>query len=211
MADPKKAVTEAEDVAKDAWEKEQLKAALQGMPAHQRPLVSDPLTARRTWQVWHTARGQGIAQGPTTASPTELSLATLAQRLARNEGLLAQLKAEPVTEERLASLGRAVADLARQVDELAGESITPAELSVLPGLKLRRPIPIVVEESGEDVLARWVEPGITGIGESEGEAVESLAEIIVDVWHELSADGVKLSGNTRRMLAVIESYAAPSP
>ena len=112
--------------------------------------------------------------------------------------------------DRLAALEQAVSDLAEQVDEMAGEFVYPAELSVVPGLEVRRPIPIVVEESGDDVLARWVEPGITGIGESEGEAVASLADIIVDVWNELSADGVKLSGNARRMLAVIEFYAAPA-
>ena len=113
-------------------------------------------------------------------------------------------------EERLAELERAVADLGRQVGELADEAIYPAELSVLPELELRRPIPIVVEESADDVVARWIEPAITGLGRSEGEAVESLAEVIVEVWAELRSDGDRLSRNTRRMLSIIEAYVAPA-
>ena len=113
-------------------------------------------------------------------------------------------------EERLAELERAVADLGRQVAELADEAVYPAELSVLPGLELRRPIPIVVEESADDVVARWIEPAITGLGRSEGEAIESLAEVIVEVWAELRSDGDRLSRNTRRMLSIIEAYVAPA-
>ena len=111
-------------------------------------------------------------------------------------------------EQRLAELERAVTDLGRQVGELADEAIYPAELSVLPGLELRRPIPIVVEESADDVVARWIEPAITGLGRSEGEAIESLAEVIVEVWAELRSDGDRLSRNTRRMLSIIEAYVA---
>ena len=113
-------------------------------------------------------------------------------------------------EERLAELEGAVADLRRQVAELADEAVYPAELSVLPGLELRRPIPIVVEESADDVVARWIEPAITGLGRSEGEAIESLAEVIVEVWAELRSDGDRLSRNTRRMLSIIEAYVAPA-
>ncbi len=116
----------------------------------------------------------------------------------------------PSVEERLAELERAVTDLGRQVAEFADEAVYPAELSVLPGLELRRPIPIVVEESADDVVARWIEPAITGLGRSEGEAVESLAEVIVEVWAELRSDGDRLSRNTRRMLSIIEAYVAPA-
>ena len=113
-------------------------------------------------------------------------------------------------EERLAELERAVEDLGRQVGELTDEAVYPAELSVLPGLELRRPIPIVVEESADDAVARWIEPAITGLGRSEGEAVESLAEVIVEVWTELRSDDARLSRNARRMLSVIEAYVAPA-
>ena len=113
-------------------------------------------------------------------------------------------------EERRAELERAVEDLGRQVGEFADEAVYPAELSVLPGLELRRPIPIVVEESADDAVARWIEPAITGLGRSEGEAVESLAEVIVEVWTELRSDDARLSRNARRMLSVIEAYVAPA-
>lgn len=113
-------------------------------------------------------------------------------------------------EERLADLERAVEDLGRQIGDLADEAVYPAELSVLPGLELRRPIPIIVEESADDAVARWIEPAITGLGRSEGEAVESLAEVIVEVWTELRSDDARLSRNARRMLSVIEAYVAPA-
>ena len=88
-------------------------------------------------------------------------------------------------EERLAELERAVADLGRQVAELADEAVYPAELSVLPGLELRRPIPIVVEESADDVgraLDRARNHGTRP--NSEGEAIESLrrSHRLEDLW-----------------------------
>ena len=113
--------------------------------------------------------------------------------------------------ERLAALEQAVTNLGGQVSEMIEETITPAELSVLPGLKVLRPIPIVIEEGADDVIARWIEPGLTGVGGSEGEAIDSLAAVIVDVWTDLRSEDVRLAGNAGRMLAVIENYAAPAP
>lgn len=110
---------------------------------------------------------------------------------------------------RLESIEQAVKDIHRQVDEMSEETITPAELTVVPGLTVSRPIPIVLEASAEDVVARWVEPHIWGFGGSEGEAIESLAEIIAEVWDDLHDDDMRLSGNARRMRAVMESYVAP--
>lgn len=114
-------------------------------------------------------------------------------------------------EERLAALEQAVADLGGQVGEMTEETITPAELSVLPGLEVLQPIPIVIEEGADDVIARWIEPGLTGIGGSEGEAIDSLAAVIVDVWTDLRSGDVLRAGNAGRILAVIENYAAPTP
>ena len=118
--------------------------------------------------------------------------------------------AAATSDPRLDSIEQVVKDLHRQVGEMSEETITPAELTVVPGLHLHRPIPIVIEESAEDVLARWVEPGLTGIGGSEGEAIESLAAIILEVWKGLRADDVT-GRNAQRVLTVIENYAAPAP
>ena len=113
-------------------------------------------------------------------------------------------------EERLAALEQAVADVGGQVNEMTEETITPAELTVVPGLEVCRPIPIVLEEYAEDVLARWVEPHIWGLGGSEGEAIESLAEVICEIWADLHDDSMELSGNAHRILAVMETYVAPT-
>ena len=115
-------------------------------------------------------------------------------------------------EERLAELERAVTDLGRQVAELADEAIYPAELSVLPGLELRQPIPIVVEESADDVVARWIEPGLSGVGNSEGEAIESLREEIHTVWQDLDcAADSELTRNTQAMRSVLRRYVQSAP
>ena len=115
-------------------------------------------------------------------------------------------EASATTGERLARLEAALEELRA----LAEETVIPAELSVVPGLALRRPIPVVIESDGESVVARWIEPGLTGIGGSEGEAMASLADIVADTLSDLRSDVTLLSNNTRRMLAVIEAYAAPA-
>ena len=115
-------------------------------------------------------------------------------------------EATATAEERLARLEATV----DEVRALAEETIIPAELSVVPGLALRRPIPVVIEGGADGVVARWIEPGLTGIGGSEGEAMASLADIIADTLADLRSDVTLLSNNTRRMLAVIEGYADPA-
>ena len=113
--------------------------------------------------------------------------------------------APTTTEEQLARLEAAL----EEVRTLAEETCIPAELSVVPGLALRRPIPVVIEEGDGDVVARWIEPGLVGIGGSEGEAMASLADIVAETLADLRSDVALLSNNARRMLAVIEAYAAP--
>ena len=114
-------------------------------------------------------------------------------------------------EERLAALEQAVTHLGRQVDEMADDSVLSAALSVVPGLKLRQPIPIVVEESAEDAVARWVESGLYGVGRNEGEAIESLREEICTVWHDLdSAPDSELTRHARTMREVLRCYVGPA-
>ena len=110
--------------------------------------------------------------------------------------------------DRLAALEQAVSDLAEQVDEMAGMSITSTELSVVPGLKRReRPIPIIVEETGEDATARWIEAGLYGVGCHGGEAIESLREEIRTVWHDLEqAPDSELSPPVQTMREVLRCY-----
>ena len=109
--------------------------------------------------------------------------------------------------ERLAALERAVTDLGGQVNEMTDDSVLSAELSVVPGLKLRQPIPIIVEESAEDAVARWVESGLYGVGRNEGEAIESLREEICTVWHDLdSAPDSELTRHARTMREVLRCY-----
>lgn len=83
---------------------------------------------------------------------------------------------------------------------------------MLPGLELRQPIPIVVEESADDAVARWIEPGLSGVGNSEGEAIESLREEIHTVWQDLDrAADAELTHNTRTMRSVLRRYVQSAP
>ncbi len=119
--------------------------------------------------------------------------------------------AGPPVEDRLAVLEQAVADLRQQLNEIAEESITPAELAVVPGFDVLRPIPIVVEESADDAAARWVEAALYGLGRSEGEAIESLRDVISEVWHDLESTADSgLSRHTRTMRAVLRCYLKPA-
>lgn len=120
-------------------------------------------------------------------------------------------KAAPAADKPLAVLEQLVTDLRRQVAEIAEESVTPAELSVIPGFDVLRPIPIVVEESAEDAAARWVEAALYGVGRNEGEAIESVREVIAEVWHDLeSAPDSELTRHTRTMRAVLRCYLKPA-
>ena len=118
-------------------------------------------------------------------------------------------------ETRLERIEDSPARLERTVQELrtiAEEVSVAAHLSVLPGLKLRRPIPVAIDKGAEDVIARWIEAELAGIGRSEQEALQDLADNVAAARAELrSTDPRDISGNARRMLAVIDSYVAPDP
>ena len=125
-----------------------------------------------------------------------------------SEVQVAETSTETVAE-RLAALEQAVTDLGGQVNEMTDDAALSAELSVVPGLKLRQPIPILVEESADDAVARWVESGLYGVGRNGAEAIESLREEIYTVWHDLdSAPDSELTRHARTMRAVLRCYVS---
>ena len=92
--------------------------------------------------------------------------------------------------------------------ELLSQTGCATELSIVPGLEIARPIPIVVEDSAADAVVRWPEAGLTGVGGSEGEAIDSLREEIATTWHELQEDSdFRLTRHARTIRAVLEYYA----
>ena len=103
------------------------------------------------------------------------------------------------------------ASLLAEIRELSAETHIPAELTVIPGLTVRRPIPVLIEDGIGDTVARWVEAGLVSFGGSEGEALDNLAEIIAETRSDLLEDDQTLSRNTRRMLAVIQYYTDDEP
>ena len=83
---------------------------------------------------------------------------------------------------------------------------------MVPGLELRRPIPIVVEESGEDAAARWIEASLYGVGANGHDAIESLREEIRTVWRDLDeAPDSELSGPVQTMREVLRCYVKTAP
>ena len=123
-----------------------------------------------------------------------------------------RLEPDPTPEERLAKVEAALGELKGLIENLQvliEEDVWTAELSVCMGLKLKRPIPIMVEESEDDVIARWVEPSLIGIGASDEEAIEGLAANIREVWEELREDS-DLHPRTKRILTILEQYVEGS-
>lgn len=201
MPDPREAVSQAESVAGHAWGKppaseserlhEILDASMGSRPTQPGFFLVGPASSG-----WLDPLRQS-RMGPHPTGSPEIAPIGLDLQLAQIERQVAGI------DERLARLESTVAEL----EVLAEETLTPAELSTLPGLELRRPIPIVIEESATDAVARWIEPGLAGIGGSEGEAIESLREEVLTVWHDLdTAADSELTRNTRTMRSILRSY-----
>ena len=114
---------------------------------------------------------------------------------------------EQVTQ-RLDHLERLVQHVSSQLDQLLDESATATEISEIGDLQVSRPIPIVLEETAGEVVARWPEAGLTGVGRSEGEAIESLREEVAVTWEDLATatDG-ELSKHARMIRNVMRHYA----
>lgn len=189
MADKHEAVELAGVIAQESWEQDQNEDFLNPVPHGTRRAwmhFFGPI-----WTDWDSSRRRGVTENPVVSEPGSVSMSEIMVRLEQAEEQQKRLEAA-----------------LEEVRTLAEETFLPAELSVVPGLTLRRPIPVVIEEGAGDVVARWIEPGLTGIGGSEGEAMESLADIIADTLADLRSDVTLLSGNTRRMLTVIEAYVA---
>lgn len=208
MADNREAVSQADEIAKERWRS----GGLQQGKLHLSELIKPKLEAssvlryhyRRTqlkieWPGWLERRQayRGV-QNPEEAADISSgsdSLPVVNRRLERIEDSLARLES-------------AVQELRTIAEEI---SVT-AHLSVLPGLKLRRPVPVMIDKDAEDVVARWIEAELTGIGRSEQEALQDLADNVAEVRAELqSMDPRDISGNAQRMLEVIDGYVAPNP
>ena len=115
-------------------------------------------------------------------------------------------------EARLAALEvslRELQELVSEVLQAVEDSVGPAEISVIPGFSVLHPIPVLIEESEDEVLARWVEPALVGIGGSEGQALESLADIVSEVWSDLREDQGHLHSHAQHVLNILERYVAP--
>jgi hypothetical protein len=78
-----------------------------------------------------------------------------------------------------------VGDLARKVERLARRR--PLLLYSLrqPGLRLRNPIAISLEDDGAQVIASAYDLDLFGYGETEGEALDDLRRTIVDLYFTL--------------------------
>ena len=110
--------------------------------------------------------------------------------------------------QRLDRLERLVQGIGTQLQQLLDGSTIATEISEIGDVPLKRPLPIVLQETEGEVLARWPEAGLTGVGDSEGEAIESLREEIAITWRELeSTVGKKLSRHAQTIRQVMANYA----
>ena len=120
------------------------------------------------------------------------------------------LSTPPRPDTHLLTIEEALQSLTELVTELLETPTLYAELSVIPGFEVHRPIPVVVEADASDqVVARWIEPQLVAIGPTEAEALAGLADVIGTVWRRFSSNRARLSENARRIRTVIEAYATP--
>jgi hypothetical protein len=78
-----------------------------------------------------------------------------------------------------------------------------------PGFRLRRDIPIVIEETDEDATASWIEAGVTAFSESIAGALVAFDEALITAYESLATTpDAGLDPLTRRnksvLLAVVE-------
>lgn len=164
-------------------------------------------TASQAWQRGSLAiHGRwGLLQYPGALPPPERNAwVHLWQHQVLNEDVAAQ-----PTRELIRRVETRLSAIEKRLDAIDSGSIQ-AFLSVVPGLRIHQPIPVVVVDEEEDSIARWVEAGLVGIASSEGGALDSLRREIRDVCVELSSlPADRLTRTTLVMRNVIAQYAEP--
>lgn len=119
---------------------------------------------------------------------------------------------------RVSRLGLDVQAVDRHVRELADmmEERPVIRYGTLSDLgerhaSLNFPLPIVIEEYPDEVIARWPEIEATGSGSSEPEAIWRLKQEILDLMQELSSSSPdELGPEPAQSLRILTRYIAPN-
>jgi hypothetical protein len=117
----------------------------------------------------------------------------------------------------VSKVGADVDALRRQVRQIADALeerpiIRYASLTDLgtPHFSLRVPLPIVLEEYPDQVVARWPEVEATGLGSSEPEAIWRLKQEVLDLMEDLSSSRPEgLGPEATQALQIIKRFVAP--
>ena len=77
----------------------------------------------------------------------------------------------------------------------------------VPGLEVRKPIPITIRPDGSAFIATSFDANISASGESPEEAVDSLQSLIADFFEDLDAtDPSRLGPGPRKQIAVLREH-----
>ena len=96
--------------------------------------------------------------------------------------------------------------LEAKISSIEESTIKKVEISSLGDekLELRRNIPVHLEADEDEVIAKFVDAEVTGFGESEYEALDSLKDNMVSLYYELIEDETNLGPIPRRWLTVLK-------
>ena len=110
----------------------------------------------------------------------------------------------------LNTLRRDVSGLARQVNALKEHTVsTAATINTLAtfALTVKKPIPIIIQGSGEDFIASFLDANISATGDTTQEAFHNLCDILsakFSLFESLPSN--KLGKEPARQLAVMREF-----
>jgi predicted RNase H-like HicB family nuclease len=109
---------------------------------------------------------------------------------------------------RLNRLEDQVAELSARVEHLTGQVKTVCIHTFEPEpYEILRPVPIVVEPSGEEFSASFFDANISTSGETEQEAFDNIKNLILDIYDSLTREASdRLGPEPQRQLAVLRSF-----
>lgn len=77
------------------------------------------------------------------------------------------------------------------------------------GLRVKKEIPVLLRDTGDDYVARFVEANCGSSGETVAEAVDNLKDIIATQYEIIRRPGIKLSPVMQRYAAVLQDHLEP--
>ena len=96
----------------------------------------------------------------------------------------------------LDSLEREVRDLRKRIDEVAVQPFTVYVTELPKSYRLKRDIPVLIQPTGDDFVATFLDAGISATGDTETEAIFNLKDIMIQTLNALAELPAKTLGKS---------------